>query len=138
MNLLRREMVLPHHLFDSPGPGRETKNGRDLFLQFKGQLILSPCAHQMEFISHGPEELKASIENSGLVGKEDGVPAVGLVFCPDDPPTDLEVSESSSPFFNIRFEDIGRILVFLMTEGKVLHQDICKVSNLLVEDFSRK
>ena len=73
-------------------PWRKPKDGSDLFLKFKSELILSPCAKEMEFIADGPEELEALIQNPRLVGKEDRVPTVRLIFCPDDPSTDLEVS----------------------------------------------
>ena len=92
IDLLGREMILPHHLFNSLGPRGESKNGRDLLLEFEGQLILFSSAQQVEFIPDGPEELEASVENSGLIGEEDGVPSVGLILCADDPSTDLKIS----------------------------------------------
>jgi len=43
-DLLGREMVLPHHLFDSPGARGEPEHGRNPLLEFKGQLVLFPSA----------------------------------------------------------------------------------------------
>ncbi len=68
-----------------------------------------------------------------MIRKEDGVPAIGLVFCPHDPSPDLKIPQPSFSFFDIGFQDISRIFVFPATEVKILSQGSCKIPDLSVK-----
>jgi hypothetical protein len=70
-----------------------------------------------------------------VVGKEDRIPTIGLVFRPDDPPPDLKVPQPPFSFFDIGLQGMGRVFVFLVAKVKILSQALCKPLDLSMKDF---
>ncbi len=71
-----------------------------------------------------------------MIREENGIPAIGLVFCLDDPSTDLKIPQPSLPFFDVGFQDVSGIPIFPTAEVKILSQGPCKFSDLVVKDLS--
>jgi len=54
-----------------------------------------------------------------MIREEDRVPTIGFVFRPDEPPSNLKISQPSFSFFEIGLQGINRVFIFLMAEVKI-------------------
>jgi hypothetical protein len=73
-----------------------------------------------------------------MIGEEDGIPAVRLVFRPDNPSADLKIPEPSFSLLEVRFQDINRVFILAPAEVEIPGQSLGENSDFSVEDFPGK
>ena len=92
----------------------------------------------MKLVAEGPEKLEALIQHPGVIREENGLPAVRLIFCPDDPPADLKIPQPSFSLLEVGLQDIDGVFILASAEVEIPGQSFGKISDFSMENFRGK